>query len=309
MQKNILIGNGINIQFGGADYTNTQIMKRVASNITSNKYIKLFPDILSDELMSIFDGIRSIIANIGKIQPPEEYLFLLMEIDRIQKSYSSDVCLEDIAMEDLFIALEYLWKESDSDEFRNNVHRELQQILLDAIYNDGKIQELDYGSGMERFLRQYDNIFTVNYDCNLEKYAQKPVFHLHGDFNTLAPEFDQNSQFSINNPEKCLASQVVPGFEHTFSNTIMSWYWLEKYGAWLENNSYGKSVFESMEGTLDIIGISPNNDFQLFYTVNQSKIKSVTYYYKSNNDRNKMNSCIRKSTTFASVDRLWRTIC
>lgn len=39
MSKNILIGNGINIEFGGYDkYSSNAIMQRVVDNIYSKKY-------------------------------------------------------------------------------------------------------------------------------------------------------------------------------------------------------------------------------------------------------------------------------
>ena len=308
MQKNLLVGNGINIQFGGSDYTNREILKRAIANISADKYSRLLPGISSKELLDTFEGLKDIVVNIGKRKPSEEFIFLLMEIQRIKDTYGVDSVIDDIALEDLFIALEFLWESNDSQDFKDTVHRGLQQILLDAIYNDGKIHTLDYGKNMSRFLKGYDNIFTINYDKNLERYTDKKVYHLHGDFETLSPIYDQKSSFSKANPDKCLASQIVDGFEHTFSNTIMSWYWLDKYGAWSENDVYGKEVFEEIDGKLDIIGISPCNDFQLFLTISNSALKNVTYYFKSDEDRSRIQGAIKKGVTLSSVDKLWLRI-
>jgi hypothetical protein len=36
--KNILVGNGINIEFGGKDYCNSEIIKRLMSNLQTKDY-------------------------------------------------------------------------------------------------------------------------------------------------------------------------------------------------------------------------------------------------------------------------------
>lgn len=42
MEKNLLIGNGINIQFGGKEiYSGKAIMNRIIDNIKNDKYTRL----------------------------------------------------------------------------------------------------------------------------------------------------------------------------------------------------------------------------------------------------------------------------
>ena len=196
MQKNILIGNGINIQFGGSEYTNRAIVHRLRDNINMGKYDALLPGITAEELNDFLDQIVKIVSNIKKYRPPEEYLFLEKERERISKTYGESTKLDDVALEDMFIVLEHLRNENDTEEFTMTLHREFQQILLDAIFNDGKIQKIDYGEGFRDFLSRYDNVFTINYDDNVDKYCDgKKVHHLHGDFRTLAPEYDTSSVF------------------------------------------------------------------------------------------------------------------
>ena len=53
--KSILIGNGININFGGKAYTNDYIIKRILFNARANKYDLLFDGGISgNEIASIF---------------------------------------------------------------------------------------------------------------------------------------------------------------------------------------------------------------------------------------------------------------
>jgi len=306
MERNILIGNGINIEFGGKDkYSNNAILQRMFTNMRAGRYTAVLPDCGIDLQIGLFQDLRDILVNIDRYKSPEEYFFLDVEKARVKRQYRTDTALEDIGMEDYFLALEYGFREDDKEDFIHQAHRELQMPILDAIYNDGRINQIDYGARFGDYLSSFTNVFTINYDGNLDKYRDD-VNHLHGEFSKLAAEYDETSDYSITNPEKCKAPLVVPGFEHVYSNTIMSWYWLEKYGEWLGNESvFGADKFKAMQGKLEIIGMSPCNDEHLFLMINNSKITSVDYYYHSEDDRLRMQQKIQKKMTFKKVDKLW----
>lgn len=54
-KKSLLLGNGININFGGDAYSNAYIIKRILFNARANKYDLLFDGKVSgDEIASIF---------------------------------------------------------------------------------------------------------------------------------------------------------------------------------------------------------------------------------------------------------------
>lgn len=309
MKKNILIGNGINIQFGGKDqYSNWAILHRLFENMKNGKYETILPACNKDEQLQMFQSMHDVIVDITHYTPSERYLFLQMEIERVKKQYNKEASLEDIGLEDYFLALEYAIKSEDSDEFVHQAKRELQMPMLDAIYNDGKINDLNYGSGFEKFIESFDSVYTINYDGNLDKY-RSDVHHLHGEFSRLAPEYSIESNFSKANPDKCKANTMIPGFSHVYSNSIMSWYWLEKYGEWLDEESvYGADSFKKMEGKLAIVGMSPCNDEHLFLMINQSGISSVDYYYHSDDDRNRMQQKINKPITYRKVEKLWECL-
>ena len=55
MKRNLLVGNGINIQFGGPAYSSEFILKRIKYNCRLGKYDSLFGgQITGKELESIF---------------------------------------------------------------------------------------------------------------------------------------------------------------------------------------------------------------------------------------------------------------
>lgn len=309
MQRNILIGNGINIQFGGIDqYSNSAILHRMFGNMKEGKYLPILPDCAIEQQIGLFKTFRDILVDIEHQILSEEYLFLQIEVERVKKQYGISTTIEDIGMEDYFLALEYGFRPDDTEDFIHKAHRELQMPILDAIYNDGKINSIDYGNWFEKYLSSFDNVFTVNYDSNLDRYISG-VNHLHGEFSKLAAEYDKYSEYVLKNPEKCRAMTMVPGFSHVYSNTIMSWYWLEKYGEWLGKESdYGADKFKSMTGKLDIVGMSPCNDEHLFIMINQSGITSVDYYYHSDDDRIRMQKKIKKPITYKNVEKLWQRL-
>lgn len=307
MQRNLLIGNGINIQFGGYEnYSNEAIIKRVVKNIESGRTSAYLPARSKEELLETLQRIRNMLVNIKKYKPNEEYLFLLMEVNRISKQYNVSTPIEKIGIEDYFIPIEYVKEETDTDEFLRDAHREFQMLFLDAIYDDGKINDIDYGSKIGDFLASYDNVFTINYDSSLDKYRED-IKHLHGRFDWLAPEYDSESEYCKNNPDQCKAATMTNGFNHVYSNTIMSWYWLEKYGEWLGKEAlFGADAFKQMQGRLDIVGMSPCNDAHLFLMINTSGINSVDYYYYAADDISRMKDKITvKPVTYKSIMKLW----
>lgn len=310
MERNILFGNGINIEYGGFDtYSNKAIMSRLMENIKSDKYKSIFTGISKSELFESIEGLFYIVKDISKWAKYADGLFMQMEIERIKTSYNKSTADVDIGLEDIFIALELLSnKFKDDEQFRYKINHELQMLMLDAIYNESGINSIGYSSKMQDFLANYSHVFTINYDTNLDRYF-KGVMHLHGRFDYLAPEYDANSLFVEENPDKNLSKNVITGHEYMFSNTIMSWYWLEKYGHWIDSERiFGADMFKNMNGHLDIVGMSPCNDEHLFLMINQSPLKNITYYYRSDNDRTSMGKKIKKPITYTRVDKFWDKI-
>ena len=65
----------------------------------------------------------------------------------------------------------------------------------------------------------------------------KSVCHLHGEFDVLSPEYDDKSIYYKSNKSECdeLIKNRVVGMDHIYSNAVMSWYWLDKYGKMMED--------------------------------------------------------------------------
>ena len=93
-------------------------------------------------------------------------------------------------LEDWFFVVHmFFLKNFDLEEHRISAMQGFEHLILDAIYNSGKIQEIykemKKYKKVKRFFNSFDNIYTLNYDNNIENLTQKKVYHLHGDFSVL----------------------------------------------------------------------------------------------------------------------------
>ncbi len=327
MERNLLVGNGINIQFGGLDvYSGSATMNRVVENIKAGKYTALTENALSiDEQLEILNGLVKVIDQIkaGKCRDKADGLFMLMELDRIKRTYLEHSSITSVFLEDFFLAFEIFnngFKAQDGDEqsefYRKIGFTWLRQMLVDGIYNDGAINNVyrNFYSGIGKYLKKFSNIFTTNYDYNLESIlgSADKVCHLHGEFEKLAPEYDDKSLYYAAHKAECdnLISKKVPNMEHIYSNAIMSWSWLDKYGKLIEPDTKRKEeLFKSISGQLEIVGLAPANDEHLFLLINNNpKIKSVVYYYLKDGDRIELPHHLKKPVTYKKVVNLWTSI-
>lgn len=177
MEKYLLVGNGIDIQFGGYEnYSNSAIMSRVIKNINSGKYVALTENSLNpkeqlemlEQFVKIIDSIKA-----GGYKKYADGLFMLMELDRIKRTYPERSTIESVFLEDYFLAFETFnnsFKEKDGDEksefYRKVMFDFLQQIMVDCIFNDGKINDIHKNApvGTKKFFEHFTQIFTTNYD-------------------------------------------------------------------------------------------------------------------------------------------------
>jgi hypothetical protein len=324
MERNLLVGNGINIQFGGFDvYSGSSIMNRVIKNIKDGKYTALAENALSiDEQLELLGGLVKVIDQIkaGKCRNKADGLFMLMELDRITRTYPDNSSVTSVFLEDYFLAFEIFnngFKAKDGEEqseaYRKIMFTLLRQMMVDGIYNNGAINDVykSFYPGMNTYLNRFSNIFTTNYDYNVENIlgSVNKVCHLHGEFGKLAPEYNVTSLYYTAHKAECdvLISKKIPDMNHIYSDAIMSWSWLDKYGELIEPDTKRKEeLLKSISGQLEIVGLAPATDEHLFLVINNNpKIKSVVYYYLKDADRDELPHHLKKPVTYKKVANLW----
>jgi hypothetical protein len=228
-EKSILIGNGINIAFSGSDdYKNYKIIDRLLLNVNTERYKDIFANkVKPSDLQSIIFGLKKVFKKMLKgvdaikWTENEDELKTLFEIAKRYNGKSQEML--DVGMEDYFFAMK-LFNNSFGDDAVpiNALFDGLKILFLDSIYNEGKIESLYLNMEcLEDELCKFSNIFTVNYDTNLEKLVPKKVYHLHGSFNVFDDTYNPNTIVGYLAKQKGNQTTYISGLEHLYCNAIM----------------------------------------------------------------------------------------
>lgn len=226
--KSVLLGNGINIQFGGKAYSNDFIMKRIIFNAKANKYDPLFSGLISGK--EIEDIFRSFIDIANKAlngdydgtgdSDDQEAIadFKNRYTAPIKKYY--EIMLEDWF---LLIRLFFITNADIKDQWQSG-KQGFEHMILDAIYNEGMLTGVHQkmNKNVKRFFAGFDHIFSLNYDCNLEALTGRDVLHLHGDYSVLA---DSENPGTVEGYIRQQAKQlvVIEEFRHCFCNALLDY--------------------------------------------------------------------------------------
>lgn len=128
----------------------------------------------------------------------------------------------------------------------------------------------------------------------------------------MAPEYRTDSLYYQEHKIECdnLISKMIPGMEHCYSDTVMSWSWLDKYGELIEpETKYKETLFKSIGGQLEVVGLAPTNDEHLFLLINTNpKIKSIVYYYFNDEEKIELPHHIKKPVAYKKVEKLWNSM-
>lgn len=342
--RNLLLGNGINIQMGGLAYTSKFIMDRVKFKARLEEYGELFEGTLKpEEIVGILDGFVDVANDIRNglydgVMKDQDFMDAVQDfkkryIDEIKEPH-------DIMLEDWFLLVNaFLERNDDLQDNKKAAIVGFERLILDAIYNDGDINDLYKridNKKVLRFFRSYDNIFTLNYDNNIENLTRKNVYHLHGDFSVLA---DSENEECINGFIRNKKKQIVyqKKYKHCYCNALLNYSGklktakveeidkakdlaerlldacikcsdelerlknlkindLSAYEFMLtkmENpelqfsSDYHFRDFKNIDGEIDIIGMSPNNDEHIFDMIfDNPQISVIRFYYFSESERN-----------------------
>lgn len=227
--RNVLIGNGVNIAFSDTDeYINYKIIERLTKYLCTNRYDDVFQgSITSAELQNVLTELNNFFKKMLKdvlalhLTQDEDELKTFIDIARRYQGKPQDIL--NVGIEDYFFVMKLIFnKVGDETTPINALYDGLKWLFLDAIFNDGKIENLYSKMGsFANELKQYDTIFTVNYDTNLDKLTDKTVYHLHGSFDVLDDTYKTGTIIGYLAQKKPNPPTVVTGMEHLYCNAIM----------------------------------------------------------------------------------------
>ena len=194
--KNLLIGNGVNINFSGTSFTNGSIIRRAITNTKRKKSELDYSKETVDLLNYLYIEAKLTILGLN-----DQYVFTSYDKETLinfKKKYKGKVDLKitDIGLEDYFFLYEvFCSKKNIKNPEHYNIRELLNRMFLDSIYFNGAINKIwkCYPKFFVHYLNSFDNIFTTNYDNNVEMCIKKPVMHLHGSFFEFDEKYNPNS--------------------------------------------------------------------------------------------------------------------
>ena len=374
--KNLLVGNGINIQFNKTDYTTQQIVLRILKNCDRDDFpshiIVNLPYLLKIYIGQLYLESRKILS--GEY---DNFTFGSAEKDSLiafKKQYSNKINtlrMTDIGFEDYYLIHDLVchkMKVHNPEQFY--IRESMKVAYLYSIFNDGKLNQLyvNYPTAFIEFLLDFDNIFTTNYDSNIELATGKEIFHIHGQFdkksdvynassfrNQLpdAPireiEVDENYFYLYSNAltTHCGAYKEFQLKQHSQANSCAEKMALayntdskikQEVDSWTQDtntltanlgyaiqlkasnpslafsDNYHFAKFKSIIGTLEILGLSPWNDFHIFESIDTADLEKCVYYFFNENECDIIKNLLptlyeQRKLKFESVKAFWEDCC
>lgn len=223
----VLIGNGINIEFSGAEYLNKNIIKRAINTVLSGAFeTDDYPQEILEWLYKLYEIFPDVLK--GKFDNFTYATFERNSLKDLKRRYNlnEDYEIYQVGIEDYFLIHDLFCYKHGIQNPNNFMFRVcLKRLFLDAIYNSGKTQNIHskYPGNLVRFLENHDYIFTTNYDNNLDNVVSKEIHHLHGDFNVLSETYDLNSFRNQISDKPGEGFNITEKNKHLYSNAIISY--------------------------------------------------------------------------------------
>ncbi|QXM06959.1 hypothetical protein [Crassaminicella indica] len=199
-KNTLLFGNGINIQFGDKENSNREIILRAINETKQQDYPR---HIIVDEPVLILQLLGYLYAQIGDIldHKYDQYAFTTDEknslndfIERYEKWDS--INLVDVGFEDYYLIYDlFCYKNKIYNPDKFYIREALKCFFLYSIYNHGKVEKIyyNYPNGLKEFFGQFQDIFTTNYDKNVEIFSGQKINYLHGSFYIKKDIYKPNS--------------------------------------------------------------------------------------------------------------------
>lgn len=284
----LLIGNGINIQYAKDITSNKDIILRAIANIENGRINKNVliddPNLLLSLLGICYRQVNGILN--GEYKDVFMTLDEKLAYDKFLIDYSGKVSLRitDIGFEDYFFILELLFR---GNNFKSSevyfVKITLERLFIDAIYNEGKINEIynSYPEGLKSYFNKFDNIFTTNYDKNIEYFCNRGVYYLHGAFHIKDDVYNPKSLRNYLSDAPLKEIEVDEDYFQLYSNAITTYSGNNKLfrvkqgklaNEALEKFTYGYANDNNIKMTIDGFKDSDN---QILTNLNESILNKI----------------------------------
>ena len=225
--KNLLVGNGVTIQFGGTDYLNSSIVNRAIANVNFGKFPShLYPAECAAMLYALQQELTNVVR--GNYDTAATTSYIRASLDDFKRRYSGSRVYEvdEIGFEDYFLIFELVHiSQGIGNPDRFNNRGVFRRMFLDTVYNGGRIELVyqNFTTPFIHWLKSHDTIFTTNYDSNLETGCGVDVHHLHGCFKTLSESYDPKSFRNQLTDDLLDGEKVDLAYPYLYSNALVSY--------------------------------------------------------------------------------------
>jgi hypothetical protein len=230
MKRYLLAGNGINIQHGGYDCCNAAIILRALKCFKDPNFPK---HIITDDPIEAKCYIGYLFLEIPRIIKGgyDRYTNSTTEresLEEFKNKYGDKKSLRitQVGFEDYYLIHDLLCHSIGIVNPERYVVREaLKCCFLNAIYDNGKINILSdkFSPEFVSWLKEFDSIFTTNYDTNIEAAAGVPVLHLHGDFVTRSAVYNPDSFRNKLSDHPYKGAVIDEDYAHLYSTALTTY--------------------------------------------------------------------------------------
>ena len=256
--KNLIVGNGINIQFGGLDNINKSIILRAVKFCKEPNFPKHIivddPNLMLTMIGYLFLEVQTLLKD-----GYEKYAISSDEkegLKDLRNRYINypNLKLTDIGFEDYYLIYDlFCHKNKITNPEKYHIREAIKNFFLHSIYNDGKVNEIhkNYPPRLYDFFSSYDNIFTTNYDRNIEVFTGKPIYYLHGAFHIKKDVYNPESMRNklTDRPiDNCIIDE---DFYYLYSNALTSYSGYSKKFSITQGGYANSSVEKMAKGYLE----------------------------------------------------------
>ncbi|WP_099224723.1 hypothetical protein [Listeria costaricensis] len=295
--ENILVGNGINIQYNNIDYTAEKIILRMLNSLDDENYPC---DYIIDDPMKLkyYMGELFLAAREALDGSFDKYTISSIEkkgLEDFKDRYSrkkKNLRIADIGFEDYYLIHDLLCHKvhiKNPEKFR--IKEALKNAYLHSIYNNNKLNMLykKYDDGLGRFLRSFDNIFTTNYDSNLESVTGMNIYHIHGQFDKLSEVYNPDSFRNHLNDNPLEGIKNEPEYQYLHSTALSTYcgdykeYKIRqarKTNEFIEKMVDGYKTSVSMKSQIDSYVNQDNQILRNLYQAIKLKIKDPNLFFQ-----------------------------
>ncbi|MDU2158622.1 hypothetical protein, partial [Clostridium sp.] len=183
------------------NYTTKAIVLRILEELDSPNFPKHIiidePILLKCHMGKLFLYARDAIDgafNKSTICTAEK--IALVDFIERYKNKKQSLRIADIGFEDYYLIHDLVCHKYGITNPEQYIVREsMKMAYFYSIYNHGNLELLhtQYSNSFKNFLMSFNNIFSTNYDKNIENAIEKNVFHIHGQFDKLSEVYNQDS--------------------------------------------------------------------------------------------------------------------